>query len=121
MEKERLIHDICYQYCSFYQQDKDEELACEGYSVLAKLLDKGKKLPAGTEKVMLGVRIEDELFRAVCRRCPFYEQDCDFAAWKRADTRNESREAVNPCGGFIALGQCLAKDTVDIEDLNRVM
>ncbi len=121
MDQERLVEDLCAQYCSFYKPDKDEEFACEGFFILKKLFEEGKKVPARTEKIVLGMKAEDDLFRVVCKRCPFFGQDCDFAAWKRGENRNVAREAVNPCGGFLCLGHCIEHGTVDIEDINRVI
>ena len=121
MEKEELVKLLCSGYCTFYKPGKDEELACMGFTILEKLLDELKEVPARTEKTVLSLKTEEGLFRMICMRCPFFGQDCDFAAWKRGEGGNVAREAVNPCGGFLCLGHCIAHGTVDIQDLNRVI
>lgn len=121
MNKEELMELICAGYCSFYGPGKDEALACKGFSLLEKLVAEGKEVPVRTEKIVMSTRAEDDLFRIVCRRCPFFGEDCDFSAWKKGGIRNMAREAVNPCGGFLCLGHCIVHGTVDIEDVNRVI
>ena len=121
MEKEALVKLLCSGYCSFYKPGKKEELACKGFFVLQKLLDERKEVPVRTEKIVLGIKTESALFRLLCEGCPFFGQDCDFAAWKRGEGGNTRREAVNPCGGFLCLGHCIDHGTVDIQDINRVM
>ncbi|MBI5074302.1 MAG: hypothetical protein HZB62_03885 [Nitrospirae bacterium] len=121
MDKEELPDRLCAGYCSFYKPGKDEELACRGFIIIEKLLRQGKELPAVTEKTVMSMRSENDLFQLVCGGCPFFKEDCDFAAWKRGEGRDMTRKAVNPCGGLLCLGHCIEKGTVDIEDINRVI
>jgi len=121
MDKEEFQKLLCAQYCSFYKPGKDEELACRGFTLLDALMEQGIKLPAKPDKIVLGANAEDALFTAICRCCPFFGEDCDFAAWKREESREAARESVNPCGGFLCLGHCIVLGTVDIEDINRVI
>ncbi len=121
MNKEEVWKLLCAQYCSFYKPGKDEELACQGFYIIQKLVDEGKHVPAGPDRIMLSVMAEEALFRVICRRCPFFDADCDFAAWRRGEGSNRAHEKVNPCGGFLCLGHCIEQGTVDIEDINRVI
>lgn len=121
MEKEELVQQLCAGYCSFYKPGKDEELACKGFTILEKLLDEPKEVPVRPVKTVMSLKTEDDLFRIICRNCPFFGDDCDFAAWKRGEGGNVAREAVSPCGGFLCLGLCVDHGTVDIEDINRVI
>ena len=121
MEKEALVQLLCSGHCSFYKPGKDEELACKGFLILEKLLYERKEFPALTQKIVLSMKAEDDLFRLLCRGCSFFEQDCDFAAWKRGEGGAAARETVNPCGGFFCLGHCIDQGQVDIDDINRVM
>jgi hypothetical protein len=121
MKKEDLRERLCGQYCSFYKPGKDEELSCKGFIIFDKLLDEQKEVPSVTDELLLSIETENDLFREVCRRCPFFEQDCDFAAWKRGEHMHVARGAVNPCGGFLCLGHCIDHGTVDIQDVNRVI
>lgn len=121
MNKEELLELLCARYCVFYKPGKDEELACKGFYILEKLLEEQKEVPAKAKKIELSMKTEDDLFRVICRCCPFFGQDCDFAAWKRGESGNEARAAVNPCGGFLCLGYCIDCGTIDIQDINRVI
>ncbi len=121
MDKDELQELLCAQYCSFYKPGRDEELACIGFTLLGILMEQGMKLPANTDRILLGMKTENELFRSICSCCSFFEEDCDFAAWKRVESGNTACEEVNPCGGFLCLGYCIDQGTVDIEDINRVI
>lgn len=121
MNTEELQGLLCARYCSYYKPGKTEELACKGYSVIERLFAAQKKIPVRIDKVVLKTTAEDDLFRILCRTCPFYEQDCDFAAWRRGNRGNDAGEAVNPCGGFLCLGDCIDTGIVDIRDLYRVI
>lgn len=121
MTKEELQELLCAPYCSFYKPGKDEELACKGSLIFKDLLEEGKKVPVMTDRIVLNIKTEDDLFQVICRTCPFFEQDCDFAEWKRKKSMNAVREALNPCGGFLCLGHCIDHGTIDIEDVNRVI
>ncbi|MBI5846794.1 MAG: hypothetical protein HZB31_02370 [Nitrospirae bacterium] len=121
MKKKDLPQLLCASYCAFYKPGKDEELACGGFIIIERLVEDGKEIPVGTGRVVLSREREDDLFRALCRTCPFFEHDCDFAAWKRGESMQLAREALNPCGGFNCLGNCLDLGTIDIDDLNRVI
>ncbi|MBI5632110.1 MAG: hypothetical protein HZA15_01300 [Nitrospirae bacterium] len=118
MTKEELEELLCAPYCSFYKPGKDEEPGCKGSVIFKNLFEEGKKVPVRTDRIVVSFETEDDLFQAVCRTCPFFEQDCDFAEWKRGDA---VREALKPCGGFLCLGHCLDHGTIDIEDINRVI
>jgi len=120
MKKEALVELLCAGYCSFYRPEKDEDLACKGFIILERLLDEQKEVPARTEKMVLSTKTENDLFQALCTGCPFFEQDCDYASWKRGEGGNEPCEAMYPCGGFLCLGHCIDHGTVDIQDVNRV-
>lgn len=121
MRMDDLVQQLCAGYCSFYKPGKDEELACKGFSIFKKLLEAGKRVPARVQKTGLSTITEDELFSTICRTCPFYGQDCDFAAWKIGDSGNVAHESVSPCGGFLCLEQCIDQGAVDMEDINRVI
>ena len=121
MEKEGLVELLCVRHCSFFKPGKDEELACKGFFILNNLLEEGWEVPAEAKKILLSMKTEDDLFRVICRCCPFFGEDCDFAAWKRGESRNVAREAVIPCGGFLCLGHYIDHGTVDIQDVNRVI
>jgi len=92
-----------------------------GFLVLERLHEAPLEIAAAQKKVVLSLKTEDDLFLVICTRCPFFGEDCDFAVWKRGGSTHLDREAVNPCGGFLCLGHCLDQDTVDIQDVYRVI
>lgn len=120
MKNKELVKLICSGYCSFYKPGKDEELACRGFTIFERRLEERREVPARPGKMVLSTQSEDDLFQELCRRCPFFEADCDFASWKRGEGRDSAREDVNPCGGFLCLGHCIDHGAVDIQDINRV-
>lgn len=121
MNKETLPDLLCAGYCSFYKPGKDEGLACRGFSLMEDLVAEGREVPVRTGRIVLDPETENDLFGVICSDCPFFAGDCDFAAWKRGESSGVIREAVDPCGGFLCLGHCIDKGTMDIEDINRVI
>jgi len=121
MEKEALVKLLCAPYCSFYKPGKDEELACNGFSVLMKLAATGLEVTAPPEKGALQEQTEDELFGSVCLSCSFAREDCDFASWRRGEQKGRLRKEMNPCGGFLFLGLCIDQGALDIQAINRVI
>jgi len=121
MEREELVRVLCAPYCSFYKPGKDEELACNGFSVLLKLSASGYESPVRPEKGDLQEKTEEDLFGAICRRCPFFDEDCDYASWRRGEQTARLRKEINPCGGFLFLGLCMEQGAMDIQAVNRVI
>ena len=121
MDKTWLIRTVCAGYCAFYKPGKDEELACKGFLVLRDL-----KLPwdeidmNGQVKVVHGETM-DHLYGILCVQCPFFDDGCDFAAGRRGETRESVRMDATPCGGFLFLGTCIDRGSIDIQVLNQVI
>ena len=122
MEKDELVQRVCAGYCAFYKPGKPEDLfCCKGFSVVRSLIDEGRDLASNGENAILSSETEDALFQALCRSCPFFESDCDFAEWKRGGSPGMLREDVTPCGGFLFLGSFLDEGNMDIQVINRVI
>ena len=121
MGKEDIVRRVCAVYCSFYRPEKSEDLCCKGFSVVRSLIDGGRDLVGNGQRAMLSSEAEDALFQALCRSCPFFESDCDFAEWKRGGSPGMLREDVIPCGGFLFLGSSLDQGNMDIQVINRVI
>jgi len=102
-----LKHALCLKFCSYYKPDRNEELACEGYALIERLMARGMRFDfEATGKPRDRTR-DTILAEAMCCSCPFHECDCDFT---------ENRE-LPPCGGFLLLAQLLAAEKIKIEDI----
>jgi len=121
MDKTWLINDVCAGYCTFYNPGKNEELACKGFIVLQVLSAKHGEIPENSGIKIVSRATEDNLFLVLCVSCPFFDDGCDFAAWRRGEVLELTREGVNPCGGFLFLGSCLDQGTIDIQAINQVI
>lgn len=121
MEREELVKLICAPHCFFYKSEKKEELACNGFSVLLKLAASGREIPLLPEKGDIQKKTEEALFVSVCQSCSFFEEDCDFASWRRGEQTARLRKEINPCGGFLFLGLCMEQGAMDIQAINRVI
>jgi len=121
MDKPWLIRNVCAGYCAFYKPGKDEELACKGFLVLRKLTLRWDETAAKGEKKVIRNQTRDNLFAMLCVQCPFFDDGCDFAAGRREETRETAKEDATPCGGFLFLGACIDRGSIDIQALNQVI
>lgn len=69
---------LCRNFCPYYKLSKNEELACMGYLVVERLLNKGRKIPFGKSQKKLDEATEEALVRIMCGECSFYKDGCDF-------------------------------------------
>jgi len=102
-----LEQSLCRGFCFYYKPSKREELACGGYRMVERLIRHGKKISFERSGKAFGAETVDALEEALCRSCPFFTYDCDFAV---------NREAP-PCGGYLLIGQLLESRTVSLDDL----
>jgi hypothetical protein len=114
-------------YCAYYKPAKDEELACRGYTVIQELIGKRIRIPlpeggdSGRKKAgMPGADAELLLIESICQQCPFNENDCDFISYKRLSIPVPGNNRVEPCGGFIFLGQLLDGAVIKASDLSEL-
>jgi len=128
---------ICEKICPYYKPAKDESLACLGYLILEKLISKG--VPIVCEKKNRALHHDDSerLLKYMCIKCPFYDDDCDFALVSRSNSASglvpsalpHSREGElsendrnpSPCGGFILLGYLLGENIIGIDDIRNLI
>ncbi len=101
---------LCRTFCAYYKPAKKEELACRGFVVVQRLIEKGRAvLPAGPgSAVPPDGAARKSLMRHVCKECDFREADCDFIL-------TEGRAPA--CGGFVLLSCLLSNGEITIEDL----
>jgi hypothetical protein len=109
---------LCKNYCHYYKPDKDEDLACKGFVIAERLMEKGLKLSFEKNAGRPDHAIEEMLTKTMCIHCPFYEDDCDFAM----ECRNNEKifPESPPCGGFVFLGHLLEKNIIGIDDIRNI-
>jgi len=100
---------LCSQFCAYYKPGKNEELACQGYVVVERLLQAGmviafKRTGSGPDPDQATI---EALVRHLCMFCDFHEQDCDFMQDRTASA----------CGGFVLLAQLLASNALSINEI----
>jgi hypothetical protein len=102
---------LCQNFCPYYKSSKNEELACLGIAVIERLIGKGLAVAIEPEDKDPGETTKKTLLDALCTACPFFENDCDFAAGS----------GHSPCGGFIVLCILLDKKAVCIDDITNII
>lgn len=108
-KKAALNSTLCRNFCPYYKPQKNEDLACQGYLAVQRLIAGGKRISLDKrDRLMSGTASEEALKQAMCRACSFYESDCDFIL-----TGGES----SPCGGFVLLSRLLAAGEITIDDI----
>ena len=102
---------LCRDFCAYYKPEKKEELACRGFVVVQRLIEKGRAVPpTGTgTAVPPDSTTREPLLRHVCKECDFREADCDFILTKGK---------APACGGFVLLSYLLGNGEITIEDLH---
>jgi hypothetical protein len=117
MAKKDIKDFVCEPFCSFYKEGVKEELICNGARLLEILMAKGMLSPdaSGGVKSLPGIDYgrNSPLETAVCRKCPFRADDCDFQSM----TPPQNTE---PCGGYILLALLAAKGVVSPEELSEI-
>jgi hypothetical protein len=89
---------LCRNFCPYYKPSKNEELACMGYLVVKRLLNKGRKIFFEKSQKKLDEATEEALVRIMCGECSFYKDGCDFvmAYQNRKDTGSISTGKNTP-------------------------
>ena len=121
MQRDELVQRICAGYCSFYKPGKTDEIACNGFTMVRRLIGQSPDVVCEDGKVAPDSHTEDALFQAVCTPCPFFESDCDFASWKKGESPGLTRRDLNPCGGLLFLACAVDRGSMDIQAVYRVI
>jgi len=108
MKKNILAENLCQNFCPFYKPAKNDELACMGFLVVERLIEKGKKITFNRSGKKLDPVTEETLRQNMCIACPFYENDCDYA---------QQKEGALPCGGLKLLGHLLETKIIVVSDI----
>ena len=112
MSRKRAKEDatLCVNYCQYYKPGRNEELECQGFVVVHRLINKGRKLSQerpGTMSVP-DARTLEGLKGRVCSACSFHAADCDFVL---------SGGTAAPCGGFALLAHLLGHGDLKLEEI----
>jgi len=111
MSKTTLAQHLCLNFCPYYKPSKKEDLACTGYVVVERLIEKGRVIPFRRSDKALDAMTEETLVKDMCINCPFYESDCNFIQQKGKSL---------PCGGFTLLGHLLEANVITVDDIRAV-
>lgn len=100
---------LCENFCIYYKPGKNEDLACEGFAVVHRLIEHGKKIHlAKRTDIIPGRATVDALRSNVCRICSFHAGDCDYIL---------TGGKAAPCGGFVLLSHLLEGGEITAEEL----
>jgi len=104
---------LCRNFCQYYKPGRNEELACQGFVVVHRLIEKGGKLsqerPLRT--AVPDAKTAEGLKGRVCAACAFREADCDFVL---------SGGTASPCGGYALLLHLLGSGDLTLEELEGI-
>jgi hypothetical protein len=111
--REEITALVCAPHCRFYRPGEKEELSCGGYDFFVERLSEKIAAEAARtldeagppERFEHHTRIE----AALCTRCGFREDDCDFMS-------GEDVPDAAPCGGYVLLARLLAAGFGEAED-----
>lgn len=101
---------LCRNFCTYYKPGKNEELACQGFIVVQRLIARGRPVPpARPERVAApDCTTIERMKERVCAFCDFRIDGCDFIL---------TDGAAAPCGGVTLLAHLLVSGELQPEDL----
>ena len=108
--EEKIILKLCLNFCPYYKPGKDKTIGCGGFSVVKRLLEKGRKLNLENPAMQPCKTTKKLLLQRLCPGCQFYENDCDFVL---------NGKVALPCGGFKLLGYLLDKGIINIDNIPK--
>ena len=111
MDAHSLNELVCQRFCTYYKPSKKEDLACQGFIVIERLIKKGREITFENPAKNAGASTKKRLRSEICPSCPFYKDDCDFIMGKAGSL---------PCGGFVLLGYLLEAGIVSIDDIENI-
>jgi hypothetical protein len=107
----QLQKDLCQRFCPHFKPSKKDELACLGFLVIKRLLERGVKIPIEQPAMQTPPGIKEELMITLCPACPFFQEDCDFV---------QRQENALPCGGFLLLKDLIHKKIIPIDIIREI-
>lgn len=118
---QHLRADLCNKFCIYFKPSRNEDLACEGFVVIEKLINRGKPIAFDKPDKLYEYANHEMLIHALCTRCPFYQNDCDFILAVLSPPLHDGRQKPLPCGGFILLKHLLESNILQIDDILNII
>ena len=114
--------NLCKKFCAYFKPSKQEDLVCEGFTVIERLLRNGKPIVFDKPDNEYVYEVKEMLMQDMCTVCPFYQSDCDFIE-SHLSPSIDQEEKINPypCGGFILLAHLLGSDIIEIDDIRNII
>jgi hypothetical protein len=113
---------LCKNFCLYFKPLQKEDLACEGFTVIERLLRKGKNLTFERPDKQYDYGMQKKLTQGMCAVCPFYANDCDFILATLSPPFNEKEiKKPSPCGAFIFLTHLLESNIIKIDDIHNII
>ncbi len=102
---------LCRNTCTYYKPGKNEDMMCQGFIVVQRMLGRGKQLPLmrPADAPTPAPGTFDGLREHVCAVCSFQRADCDFIL-----TGGEAA----PCGGVALLSHLLETGEVNLTEID---
>jgi len=117
MAKNEIKDYICRPFCSFYREGEKEELICSGARQIEKMLENGmldiKELVCDRNGFSVSTAKNAFLEAAVCRKCDFREEDCDFQS-------EQGPIDAEPCGGYILFCLLIENGVITMNELAEI-
>jgi hypothetical protein len=107
----QLEKDLCQRFCPHFKPSKKEELACLGFLVIERLIERGIKIPIEQPAMQTPPGIQEALMTMLCPACPFFQEDCDFV---------QLRDNALPCGGFRLLEDLIHRKIIPIDIIREI-
>lgn len=102
--------ELCVNHCTYYKPGKSEELQCQGFVVVQRIVTSGKELSLERPRraAAPGAEIIEKLKGRVCGPCAFREADCDFIL---------TNGTAPSCGGFALLSHLLGSGALTLDEI----
>jgi len=110
--KEPNLLELCVNHCTYYKPGKSEELQCQGFVAVQRIVTSGKALPLERPRRAASpdLQAREGLKTCVCGPCAFREADCDFIL---------TGGTAPPCGGFALLSHLLGSGVLTLDEIKE--
>jgi hypothetical protein len=114
--------DLCKKICAYFKPAKKEDIVCEGFIVIERLLRNGNPIVFDKPDTWRAYEAQKMLMQDMCALCPFYQNDCDFILFELSPPLDqEETKRPLPCGGFILLAHLLESKIIKIDDIRNII
>jgi hypothetical protein len=118
----QLRTNLCEKICVYYKPAKREDIVCEGFTVIERLLRTGNPVVFDEPDRGYPYEVQKMLMHDMCTACPFYQNDCDFILSELSPPHDErERKRPLPCGGFMLLASLIDSRLIEIDDIRNII